>query len=1237
MKYRPIEGKEGFRRILELTRPVDDSHEIWLKLGHDKFIVGDYTTDGHFPIWETSGSGKNRKRTRQHPDCWEYVSNWAKKNDGGVFFIPTQPQGYPLKEAIAVSDDVAAELDEGTLEQQWSKIAEFVEISGLEPAYIIYSGSKSYHPHWKATEHLPIAQTVYLRQLVCIALNADTAIANPHQPMRMAGFYRREKGREQTLEYSNDARYSYDELFAGIKAYYEAKNIPFPEDISEERWRIYKRMKRNANTNLDLSILIKPESELYPKSAYRPNPNVPNTYRGRIPLHLALSRANQEALKGVGSDRNQTGVALAKDLIGCYEWLINKNYGVEGEPYQLFIEYCQSCAPGGGWTEREWETIWRSASKGNPTPARSDLSEFIHWYRRENDPEYQQATKRSQRTEGNASPDPKAYQEYEAWEEEQERIEEAIERSEFYQSLEAKAKGLGKKFRKGFGQYQRLKKTIIPPKTIQYSPNNPLPSPLDYEGQDPPRIRFKQGKRFNSLQELKNGLKPNSGERHPVIVKLSKLGWQFILDRSFMGLGKTHDLGNFVNQSGKTWYLNLNHRNPSTETVEKNFRDLEVRHNGLERDENRTTPSGKPYLVWAKEDEYSPDVESLCHNAHLFIKLNNKGYPIDSFTDIEAENSINPICKSCIFHKWKVENDKGEKVAICSVQKGKGYGFRYARRVGLSHEKIRASLDSLPSLEEFDYSQDIAIVDEASQIIKGSKSTRATYQDFLTKMMELEKIPEVFEALKPLRERLNPLLSGQEKLPRYGLNHKEVMELLGEPIAPEILTEIIEIVAQTNPEWAQLWVTAAKHKGWGKGWQNSMRTANWYERMEAKQETMENIQNLPSNFLLDLLSVWSGLIPGAIRIDRHRQLSIHTEDTIHGDKLREFKQVILLDATANKKMLCRRIGISSHGMIEIEEELPPLKNLTVFNVQMSGLGSGQYSDEAIARTQALIKKVSETHGEMAILGLKKYWSALDLDGNWFNDNRGSNRFKAKSTLVTVGTPYVNVGEVEDEYLTLYGTLSGFEDYYQSLIESEVIQLVGRQRAHLYPDQDFLIYMVGTDQNLDYLRQYGINVVNRHAFEITPEAGNKGQMSKYKFIRALAEIINQFGSKQINRKTIAAQTGLSENYIKKLVQGLGGIKAFRKWVLSLWDSNRSSTHWLSPEMLLSEQRIRDWLNLEPMAVIKDLVEMIVNCGWKDFVAYLNCFSADVGSRMWGAIAPLFWCESAMVELAKIADT
>ncbi len=181
MAFVPITGLQAFQTILKLTRPVNGSTELWLKLGHNKFVVGNYTPDGHFPIWETkltdTEDSKSRVRTKQHPDCWEFVSNWAKDNNGGVFFVPTQPQGFPLKDAIAFSDDIAAELDEGTPEAQLDLISQFVTISGLEPTYIIHSGSKSYHPHWKATEHLPIEQTIYLRQLLCIALNSDPAIA----------------------------------------------------------------------------------------------------------------------------------------------------------------------------------------------------------------------------------------------------------------------------------------------------------------------------------------------------------------------------------------------------------------------------------------------------------------------------------------------------------------------------------------------------------------------------------------------------------------------------------------------------------------------------------------------------------------------------------------------------------------------------------------------------------------------------------------------------------------------------------------------------------------------------------------------------------------------------------------------------------------------------------------------------------------------------------------------------
>ncbi len=1210
LNHQTLSGLQAFQKVLELTEPVDGSRELWLKLGHNKFIVGNYTTDGHFPIWETTGSGKNRLRTFQHPDCWEFISNWAKNHDGGVFFIPTQPIGYPLKSASAFSDDIAAELDEGTPIEQLRIIKEFVTISGLEPAYIIHSGSKSYHPHWKATEHLPIEQTVYVRKLTCIALDSDTACANPHQPMRMAGFFRREKGREQTLEYWSSSRYSYEELIAGIRAYFAAKDIPFPEDISEERWRIYKRGRRD--NNLDLSILTLPESELYPKPDYKYPTTVSTTYTGSIPLHLALSKANQFFLKGVERDRNNTGLALARDLIGCHDWLISNGYSVEGDPYDLFINYCYSCTTGGGWNSREWEAIWRNARRGNPAPARRDLTNFVHWYRWEHDSEYREAAiaewkQNNPLSDTDLQPARQSSEKYIESEESQEKVDSARAQSEFMSWLVAKVKGLGKHFKKGFGQYHQLNKPVTLPKTIKYDPKTPLPNKSDYFGQQPPRIKFSQG------------------QRHEVIAKLRNQGWQFVLDRSFMGTGKSHDMGQFANSNGKTWYLDLNHRNPNVETVERNFNDLPVRHNGLNCDPLRKTPLGNPHLNWAGEGDENPDVQSLCHNAHLFLKLQNKGYSVDSLKDFEDDSTLNPICKSCKFNRWKVDGDNGEKVAICAAGTGDGYGFRFSRRKGLSHNQIRASIDSLPDPIDFDFSQDIAIVDEASRLIRGTKTVTADIKDFSSKMVELEQFPKLFNLLKPLRENLIPLLSGQEKLPNYyGLNNQQILALLPKP--PEDLEKVIFACAETHPSWQDIHIEADRVKGWGKDWKASMATANWYLQKEARAMTFENIDNLASNFLVDLLMIWAGLTPGTIRIDSRRHLIVTTKDTRHSDTLLSMSQVILLDATGNKQLLAKRLGIEANSIIEIEQELPDLSNLTVVNVEMSGMSSNQWSDNSLKRISALINHLETVHQDISLLGIKKYAPALKLDGWWFNDNRGSNAFKSTTAIAAFGKPQINLGVVEDEYLTLYGTLDGFEDYYQSLIDAEVTQLIGRCRAHLYPDQQFVIYLVGTGHKIDFVEKLGINIVNRHAFELCPEAGTPKQVSQYKIVQSVTRML-QAGRTKITRATLAVSTGLSRDYIKKLISEIGGMMAFKKWVLSLYESYRSSTRFFAPDSLLADAKIRSWMKLSPVAATKEILKELKTHGWRDFQKYLDQFSIDIQAEIWALIAPLLLPEIA----------
>ncbi len=233
-------GLKAFQIFLSKLSPVGESREIWIKLGHNQFYVGDFDTTGNFQISQTklldSQNSLSRVRTYKILYAYNYISQSCKTNEGGAFFIPSQPQGLPLKANVEVSDDIAAELDSGTAEEQWDTIWHFVEISGLKPSYIVHSGGKSYHPHWKLDKHQDIDRITRLKKLLAIALHSDPAVVNPHQPMRLPGFYRKEKGAYQSLCYQNNEKYIVDQFETGLKRFYSDMGWIYPEVLSQQQW-----------------------------------------------------------------------------------------------------------------------------------------------------------------------------------------------------------------------------------------------------------------------------------------------------------------------------------------------------------------------------------------------------------------------------------------------------------------------------------------------------------------------------------------------------------------------------------------------------------------------------------------------------------------------------------------------------------------------------------------------------------------------------------------------------------------------------------------------------------------------------------------------------------------------------------------------------------------------------------------------------------------------------------------
>ena len=68
-------------------------------------------------------------------------------------------------------------------------------------------------------------------------------------------------------------------------------------------------------------------------------------------------------------NRNNAGIALAMDLVGTSEHLKQIGQPFDGNPYQLFQEYCQSCTP--PLSEEEGKSVFHSATKAQPEPCLS--------------------------------------------------------------------------------------------------------------------------------------------------------------------------------------------------------------------------------------------------------------------------------------------------------------------------------------------------------------------------------------------------------------------------------------------------------------------------------------------------------------------------------------------------------------------------------------------------------------------------------------------------------------------------------------------------------------------------------------------------------------------------------------------------------------------------------------------------------------------------------------------------
>ena len=793
-------------------------------------------------------------------------------------------------------------------------------------------------------------------------------------------------------------------------------------------------------------------------------------------------------------------------------------------------------------------------------------------------------------------PDADQYQAYLEWEIEQDEIEQAIATEGFINSLKAKLLNLSHSL-KGFGlNTKKAQKTqVTPPKKLAIKPGDALPTPKNYEGKQPPIMTFPKG------------------HRHQLIWQLKNLGWTTILDSTATGLGKSHDAGVFKNPHGKTWYVDINHRNVSTPTVEENYTDINPRHLGIYNDGHGFKLQGI--------NQIEP---SNCHLSKSFLTFKNKNYDIENDP---TNNAPNPLCASCIYHQMKDTLEDGQTIAKCASSSGDGYGFRNQRLKALDEELLRLHPYQFPDVDYLEdgtsnYHNDVAFIEEASRTLNPTLIT-GKLTDFDRTLMDLQlKDPEIYEVLKPLLN-LRPYLTGDEKV-RHGLNHFQILEKLGKP--PENLGEIIDCLSQLLPNIKDLLVKAdttgtIDYKKLNIS-QTIAKTARAGFKRQAYAKTLENLQDLPNNWLIDFLEVWNG-VQGALSLSKG-SFTITKPDERTAEILREMGLTVLLDATGNKRALAANLGINSNSIIEIREDTPIYNNLTVKAVETEGMGSNNWSENAIERIKAIMAKLSSLHDDINFYALQDYIKVLDIEHYWFNHNRGGNHDLRREAIASFGKPYINMGTAMAEYVCLFnpefddeGKPVGFDEYYQELAQAEYIQLIGRPRAHLYPDQQFTIYLVGTKLDLAFLEEMGINVLYQDEFDYIPDMVKRRKRDKWAVYKYGLQLVAT--GQKITQKALAQGTGLSQGWICKLFKGANTLswKDFCKIFQFLY-KDHIGTGIITPDTV-ENATIREWLELQPLELAQEMIKAIHNDGWQTVVDYLRYVCPHEAFQILGILA------------------
>lgn len=294
------------------------------------------------------------KGKKLYPNAWQQLQSWNRQGFG-VGFIPNR--GGKKDVEITECWCLFYEVDDRSFEEQMDALRSLETELGQQATFVLKT-RKSLHCWFRLNEKVdPKTWRIYQQRLAQYQ-QSDSSLHDPSQVMRLAGFWHQSVDSESTNLWKGLQEATLPEGYTDVTESSVLANI-------WDSVAVYVVQNTGNVFALDTFDCILPLIDIESGNMrYKEfERSFPFPHSEAIPLEICLSRKNREALDRGHNEgnRNQLGFALACDLLGVADYLIQEGQPFLGNPHTLFLAYCDRCNPPLPETERA--SIWQSAEK----------------------------------------------------------------------------------------------------------------------------------------------------------------------------------------------------------------------------------------------------------------------------------------------------------------------------------------------------------------------------------------------------------------------------------------------------------------------------------------------------------------------------------------------------------------------------------------------------------------------------------------------------------------------------------------------------------------------------------------------------------------------------------------------------------------------------------------------------------------------------------------------------------